>query len=55
MPEAIKEYQGYAINYQTVLETDVPRMNAFLDRKMDLLEAYANIAPSDGPAPGANP
>jgi hypothetical protein len=52
LPEAVAEYQARAINYQTVLESDVPRMNAFLDRKMDLLEAYAQASLADGPLPG---
>ncbi len=52
LPEAINEYQAYAVNYQTILESDVPRMNAFLDRKMDLLEAYTQVSASDGPLPG---
>jgi hypothetical protein len=52
LPEAIKEFQGYQVNYQTVLESDVPRMNAFLDRKMDLLEEYMQLKTSDVPPPG---
>jgi chromosome segregation ATPase len=52
LPEAIAEYASRAVNYQTVLESDVPRMSAFLDRKMDLLEAYAQASVSDGPLPG---
>jgi len=55
LPEAIAEYQGRAVNYQTILESDVPRMSAFLDRKMDLLEAYAQVSLSDGPLPGDAP
>ena len=52
LPEALAEYQGRAVNYQTILEGDVPRMSAFLDRKMDLLEAYAQVSAADGPLPG---
>ena len=52
LPDAINEYQGFAGNYQSILESDVPRMNAFLDRKMDLLEAYTQAATADGPLPG---
>ncbi len=52
LPDAIAEYQGQAVNYQTILESDVPRMSAFLDRKMDLLEAYAQVSAADGPLPG---
>jgi chromosome segregation ATPase len=55
LPQEIAEYQGRAVNYQTILESDVPRMSAFLDRKMDLLEAYAQAARSDGPRPGDKP
>lgn len=55
LPPAIAEYQGRAVNYQTILESDVPRMSAFLDRKMDLLEAYAQVLLSDGPPPGDQP
>jgi hypothetical protein len=54
LPEAINEYRGHAVNYQSVLECEVPRMAAFLDRKMDLLEAYAQVAAPDTP-PGAPP
>ena len=54
LPDAINEYQGHAINCQTLLESDLPRMMAFLDRKMDLLEAYAQIVTSDA-APGDKP
>jgi DNA repair exonuclease SbcCD ATPase subunit len=54
LPDAIAEYDGHAVNCQTLLESDVPRMLAFLDRKMDLLEAYAQIAASDAP-PGEKP
>ncbi len=50
LPEAIDEYQGFAVNYQSILETDMPRMHAFLDRKMDLLEAYMQVAPAPPPA-----
>ena len=50
LPDAIAEYQGHAINCQTLLESDVPRMLAFLDRKMDLLEAYAQMVSSDAPS-----
>jgi hypothetical protein len=52
LPEAINEFQGYVVNYQTILESDVPRMSAFLDRKMDLLEAYTQVSGSDSPLPG---
>src|SRR5207237_215635 len=52
LPDAIAEYQGRAVTYQTILESDVPRMSAFLDRKMDLLEAYAQVSRADGPLPG---
>jgi hypothetical protein len=52
LPEAINEYQGRAVTYQTILESDVPRMSAFLDRKMDVLEAYAQVSAADGPLPG---
>jgi hypothetical protein len=52
LPDAVAEYQGRAVNYQTILESDVPRMSAFLDRKMDLLEAYAQVSTADGPLPG---
>jgi hypothetical protein len=55
LPEAIDEYKGFAINYQSVLESDVPRMHAFLDRKMDLLEAYIQAASPAAPPPGENP
>ncbi len=51
LPDAVNEYQGHAVNYQSILEGDVPRMAAFLDRKMDLLEAYAQITAPDV-APG---
>jgi len=54
LPDAIAEYQGHAVNCQSLLESDVPRMLAFLDRKMDLLEAYAQVALSDAP-PGEKP
>jgi multidrug resistance efflux pump len=52
LPEAINEYQGYSVNYLGILEGDLPRMDAFLDRKMDVLEAYAQVSLSDGPLPG---
>jgi chromosome segregation ATPase len=52
LPEAIDEYQAFAINYQSVLESDVPRMHAFLDRKMDLLEAYMQVAAPQPPPTG---
>jgi hypothetical protein len=52
LPEAINEYQGCAVGYQGMLESDMPRMSAFLDRKMDVLEAYAQVRQSDGPLPG---
>ncbi len=51
LPEAVNEYQGHAVNYQGILEGDVPRMAAFLDRKMDVLEAYAQVSAPDV-APG---
>jgi hypothetical protein len=51
MPQAIEEYQGFGINYQSILETDVPRMHAFLNRKMDLLEAYMQVGAPE-PPPG---
>ena len=53
-PDALAEYQGHAVNCQSILEADMPRMLAFLDRKMDLLEAYAQISAPDAP-PGENP
>ena len=55
LPTAIDEYRGQAVNYQGLLESEVPRMSAFLDRKMDLLEAYAQLGASDAPAPGDKP
>jgi chromosome segregation ATPase len=55
LPEEIGEYQGFAVNYMGILEGDLPRMDAFLDRKMDLLEAYAQVSQSDGPLPGDKP
>jgi len=55
LPDAIAEYQGHAVNCQSMLESDLPRMSAFLDRKMDLLEAYAQVAASDAPPPGDRP
>jgi hypothetical protein len=51
-PEAVNEYEGFGVNYLGILEGDLPRMVAFLDRKMDLLEAYAQVSLSDGPLPG---
>jgi chromosome segregation ATPase len=55
LPDAISEYQGHACNCQSLLEGDIPRMTAFLDRKMDLLEAYAQVAASDAPPAEAKP
>jgi uncharacterized protein YaeQ len=55
MPDAINEYQSSAVNYQTILESDMPRMNAFLNRKMDILEAYTQTGVSDAPPPGGKP
>jgi hypothetical protein len=55
LPDAIAEYDGHAVNYQSILESDMPRMAAFLDRKMDLLEAYAQVSTSDAPPAGDNP
>lgn len=55
LPEAIDEYQGFAVNYQSILECDVPRMHAFLDRKMDLLEAYMQVAVPAPPPAGEPP
>lgn len=52
LPEAIDEYQAFAVNYQSILESDVPRMHAFLDRKMDLLEAYMQVATPAPPPSG---
>jgi hypothetical protein len=53
MPDSIDEYQSSAVNYQTILEGDMPRMHAFLNRKMDILEAYTQSAVSDGSPPSA--
>jgi hypothetical protein len=52
LPEAISEYDGQAVNYQGIVEMDVPRMSAFLDRKLDVLEAYAQVTRSDAPPAG---
>jgi len=52
LPDAIAEYEGHAINYQSILECDLPRMMAFLDRKMDVLEAYAQLSAPDAPPSG---
>lgn len=52
LPEAIDEYQAFAVNYQSILESDVPRMQAFLDRKLDLLEAYMQVAAPEAPPAG---
>src|SRR5688572_26263873 len=46
LPEALEEYEGQAMMMQHLLESGVPRMIGFLDRKMDILEAYAQTAAS---------
>ena len=55
LPDAVADYEGPAINYQNIVECDVPRMSAFLDRKMDLLEAYAQVSHADAPPAGDQP
>lgn len=49
LPDAIEEYEGQANPMQHLLDSGLPRMLAYLDRKIDILEAYAG----SGPAPAA--
>jgi len=44
LPDALEEYEGQAMPMQHLLESEVPRMLAFLDRKMDILETYIQSA-----------
>ena len=46
LPEAIREFEGQATPFRNVVEADLPRMTAFLDLKMDLLEAYTMQNPN---------
>jgi hypothetical protein len=45
-PEAIKDYEGRARPLQDVLEHDVVRMAALLERMLDNLDAYLNTGPA---------
>jgi hypothetical protein len=47
-PEATKDYEGRARPLQDALEHDVPRMAALLERLVDNLDAYIQIAAPPG-------
>ena len=51
LPNAIALYDSQANPAQHLVESGVPQMIAFLDRKMDILEAYAAVAVPDAPRP----
>jgi hypothetical protein len=42
-PEAVREYQGPARQLLFLLESELPRMQAFLERKVAALEAYMQV------------
>jgi hypothetical protein len=50
LPDEVLDYEAQANLFQGVLESEVPRMNAFLDRKLDILEAYTHGAAPEAPA-----
>ena len=43
-PEAVREYLGPGRQLGSILEIELPRMQAFLNQKIAALEAYAQIA-----------
>ncbi len=45
LPHEIMNYEGPARQLQTAVESEVPRMVAFLDRKLVALESYLNQPP----------
>jgi hypothetical protein len=55
LPDAIEEYEGQAKPMDQVLESGLPRMLAYLDRKIDILEAYADLSPTTQAAPEGPP
>lgn len=42
-PDAMLDYQGPARQFQFMLDAEVPRMNAYLNQKMDALEKYRQL------------
>ena len=52
LPEEIREYQGPSRLFEDVVEYDLPKVAAMLERKIAALEAYANtVAPPKAPPP----
>ena len=45
LPHELMNYEGPARQLQNALEADVPRMVAFMERKIAALEAYVNQPP----------
>jgi hypothetical protein len=54
LPDAIAQYESQANPVNHLLESALPRMLVFLDRKMDILEEYAQVSLPD-PARGTKP
>lgn len=48
LPDYIKEYEGPARNFQSILEIELPQIMNFLTARIDALEAYERLAPPSG-------
>lgn len=50
LPRAVEEYQGKARNLGGMLEADLPRVAAGLERKLDALDDYVRMMPPPTPS-----
>jgi hypothetical protein len=45
LPEEIREYQGPARQFEDIVEADLPKVVAMLERKIAVLDAYSQTGP----------